>query len=87
MCLKISANAFQALDHDTQQAGVKTMVSWLAEEGVAFDIANYRNAPPGFRIWGGATVESEDVEALTAWLDWAYTQFETTVLNAEVQHG
>jgi len=77
----------QALDHDTQQAGVKTMVSWLAEEGVAFDIANYRNAPPGFRIWGGATVESEDVEALTAWLDWAYTQFETTVLNAEVQHG
>ena len=87
MCLKISAPSFQALDADAQQAAVKKMVGWLAEEGVAFDIANYRNAPPGFRVWGGATVESQDVAALTAWLDWAYQNFESTVLNTEVTHG
>ena len=87
MCLKISAEAFAQLDAAEQQAGVKTMVGWLAEEGVAFDIANYRNAPPGFRVWGGATVEADDIAALTAWLDWAYTRFETTILNTEVQHG
>jgi len=67
-----------------QQSGVKTMVGWLADEGVAFDIANYRSAPPGFRVWGGATVEASDITALTVWLDWAYKQFESTVLNTEV---
>ncbi|MCL4126062.1 UNVERIFIED_CONTAM: hypothetical protein GTU68_017401, partial [Idotea baltica] len=87
MCLQITAPKFQSLSIDDQQAGVKTMVGWLAEEGVAFDIANYRSAPPGFRIWGGATVEAEDISALTAWLDWAYYRFESTVLNTEVQHG
>ena len=86
MCLQITAAAFQALDLDAQQAAVKTMVGWLAEENVAFDIANYRSAPPGFRVWGGATVEAADVEALTAWLDWAYSRFESTVLKAEVNN-
>ncbi len=87
MCIQITAEKFQTLNLSDQQAAVKTMVGWLAEEGVAFDIANYRSAPPGFRIWGGATVEATDVAALTAWLDWAYNRFESTVLNTEVQHG
>jgi len=84
MCLAITASAFQALSLEDQQSGVKTMVGWLADEGVAFDIANYRSAPPGFRVWGGATVEASDITALTVWLDWAYKQFESTVLNTEV---
>jgi len=87
MCLQITAPEFQALGIEQQQAAVKTMVGWLAEEGVAFDIANYRSAPPGFRVWGGATVDATDIEALTAWLDWAYTRFKTTELTKEVQHG
>ncbi len=87
MCLQITAPAFQALSTDKQQAAVKIMVAWLAEEGAAFDIANYRSAPPGFRVWGGATVDASDIEALTAWLDWAYQRFVSTELTKEVQHG
>jgi len=87
MCLKIVADSFNSLDADEQQAAVKSMVASLADEGVAFDIANYRNAPPGFRVWGGATVEKEDISALTAWLDWAYKSFESSLKNREVQHG
>jgi phosphoserine aminotransferase len=54
------------------EALIKSMASLLEKEGAAFDVAGYRDAPPGLRIWCGATVDTADIEALGPWLDWAY---------------
>ena len=74
ICLKIVAPWFTALDAEKQAEAAKKLSSVLEKEAVAYDIAAYRDAPPGLRIWGGATVETADIAALLPWLDWAYAQ-------------
>ena len=74
MCLRISDAEFNQLSPDNQQQSINRMLAILEQEGAALDIGNYRSAPPGFRIWGGATVETSDLEALTPWLDWVFAQ-------------
>ncbi len=72
ICLAIVDPWFCALAPDAQQKAIAALVALLEKEGVALDVGSYRDAPPGLRVWGGATVERSDVEALLPWLDWAF---------------
>jgi phosphoserine aminotransferase len=74
VCLKIVDPAIAALTADAQSAFIKGLVGALEKENVAYDIDAYRDAPPGLRLWCGATVEKSDVEALTQWLSWAFAK-------------
>jgi len=74
VCLKIVDAAVTKLATDAQSAFAKNLAALVEKEGIAYDFAHYRDAPPGLRIWCGATIESGDVEALTAWLDWAFAR-------------
>jgi phosphoserine aminotransferase len=72
ICLKIVDPWFVALPAEEQAKASKQVAALLEAEGVAYDIASYRDAPAGLRLWGGATVQRADLEALFPWLDWAY---------------
>ena len=72
LCLVVTDPWFVALAEDVQKDVIKQMLARLEEEDVAVDINAYRDAPTGLRIWGGPTVDPEDVEKLLPWIDWAY---------------
>ena len=74
ICLSIVSPWFLGLSPEDQSATAKRLARLLDEEGVAYDLEPHRDAPPGLRIWGGATVETADIEALLPWLDWAHEQ-------------
>ena len=74
VCLKVVDPAITALPDDNQAAFVKAIVAAVEGAGAGFDIDGYRDAPPGLRIWCGATVEASDVAVLTEWLDWAFAK-------------
>ncbi|MDB5423122.1 MAG: serC [Phenylobacterium sp.] len=72
VCLKVIDPAITSLPDDAQADFAKKLAALLEKEGVALDVGGYRDAPPGLRIWCGATVDTDDLDALTPWLDWAY---------------
>lgn len=74
ICLKVVDPWFTALDAKDQEAAAKQIAALLDKQGVALDIGHYRDAPPGLRIWGGATVDTADIAALCPWLDWAFAE-------------
>ncbi|WP_438751936.1 phosphoserine transaminase [Pararhizobium sp. O133] len=82
VCLKIVDPQVAALDAAGQDAFAKGMVALLEKQGVAHDIGAYRDAPSGFRIWAGATIETSDIKALMPWFDWAFAMQKATLSQA-----
>ena len=82
VCLKVVDPAVTRLSDDDQAAFAKTLAGLVEKEGAGYDIGHYRDAPAGLRIWCGATVEKGDVEALTPWLDWAFTEAKAALPKA-----
>jgi phosphoserine aminotransferase len=82
VCLKVVDPAITALSEDAQADFAKKLASVLEKEKAAYDIGGYAKAPPGLRIWCGATVDTADVEALTPWLDWAFASVSAELATA-----
>lgn len=80
--LVVTADWFQAMDEAAQRDAIKRFTGILEEAGVCLDIGSHRDAPPGLRIWCGATIESSDVAALGPWMDWAFAKIKSELVGA-----
>ena len=72
ICLRFSDSILNELDLENQNLLEKNIVKILENENVAYDIGSYKSAPPGLRIWGGPTINSNDIKLLLPWLQWAF---------------
>jgi phosphoserine aminotransferase len=82
VCLKFVDPVVTALPADVQAKFAKDIVSMIEKEGAGFDFGAYRDAPPGLRIWCGATVEASDVAALLPWIEWAFQSVKASLAKA-----
>jgi phosphoserine aminotransferase len=82
VCLNFVDPAIAALTADAQAGFAKNVASLLEKEGVGLDLGSYRDAPPGLRIWCGATVETRDVAALMPWIEWAFESAKAALVKA-----
>jgi phosphoserine aminotransferase len=82
VCMKIIDPAITSLTSDAQSDFSKKLVAMVEKEGAGYDFAHYRDAPPGLRIWCGATVEAQDVALLTQWIDWAFAEMKSSLQKA-----
>jgi phosphoserine aminotransferase len=82
VCMKVVDPAVTSLSPDAQADFAKKLVALVEKEGAGYDLGAYRDAPPGLRIWCGATVEAADVAALTQWLDWAFAETKSALAKA-----
>jgi phosphoserine aminotransferase len=82
ICLKITDSGFAGQDDNGQAAFMKQLAGLLEKEKAGYDVNGYRDAPAGLRLWGGATVETADLQALFPWLEWAFGQVRQELLAA-----
>jgi phosphoserine aminotransferase len=82
VCMKVVDPAITSLTPEAQSDFAKKLVALVEKEGAGYDFAHYRDAPPGLRIWCGATVEAGDVALLTQWIDWAFAETKSTLAKA-----
>ncbi len=82
VCMKVVDPAITSLTPDAQADFAKKLVAAVEKEGAGYDLGAYRDAPPGLRIWCGATVEAKDVEILTQWIDWAFAETKASLAKA-----
>ena len=75
ICLKIKPSVLKLINEEKIKKNISNLLDYLDKQNIAFDIGSYRDAPLGIRIWGGATVNSKDIEVLLDWLEWGYHEF------------